>query len=303
MCSRFVRTQDRYHTRFEYMSAKKQQRHKAEEEQETRGPTISVLMSVHNDQEYLEQAIESILGQTFRDFEFLITDDGSTDQSGAIIRQYAESTRCIRSFVNTENRGLTKTLNDMLERANGQLIARMDADDIARPSRFEKQVRIFERERSVDVVFGDTCLIDKQGAMVGISWRPNERKIVELLGTRCYIPHPTVIVRASAIRGVGGYDESYWTGQDHDLWKRMREDGATFHYLPEVLLDYRLNPDSVHAGPGDDYWFRVSNECIWNQNRWQSLSYLDRLTMWQGAKILAKLAVPHFVLCYRGRTK
>jgi glycosyltransferase involved in cell wall biosynthesis len=257
-------------------------------------------MSVYNDEVYLRKAIESILDQTYQDFEFLITDDASTDKSGAIIQQYSESKRNIRAFTNTKNRGLTKNLNDMLDRADGQFIARMDADDIARSKRFEKQVRVFERE-DVDIVFGDTCFIDKNGTPVCTSWRPDQKEIVEKLGTRCYIPHPTVMVRASAIRSVGGYDESYWTGQDHELWQRMREDGATFRYLPEVLLDYRLNPDSVRADSGDDYWFQVSNVCIWNQNRMQALTYLGRLSFRQQMRILAKTVVPHFVMRYRGR--
>jgi len=280
-----------------------QSRFNAEESGEPQEPTISVLMSVHNDEEYLACAIESILDQTYRDFEFLITDDSSTDGSHSIIQQYAECDDRIRGLVNAENRGLTKTLNDMLRRANGRLVARMDADDIARRHRFEKQVRIFNSVSPVDVVFGDTRLIDKRGTAVCISWRPDENEIIKQLGTRCYIPHPTVMVRTEAMREVGGYDESYWTGQDHDLWQRMKEYGATFHYLPEVLLDYRLNPNSVHAGTNGDYWFRVSNECIWNQDRWQSLAYLDRLTTWQRVQIFAKMMVPHFVLRYRGQTR
>ena len=263
-------------------------------------PTISVLMSVYNDEEYLERAIESILNQTYRDFEFLITDDSSTDRSRSIIQQYAECDERIWEFLNIENRGLTKTLNDMLQRANGRLIARMDADDIARRHRFEKQVQVFDSERPVDVVFGDTRFIDKRGAAVCISWRPDENEIIEQLGTRCYIPHPTVMVRTAAMREVGGYDETYRTGQDHDLWKRMKESDATFHYLPEVLVDYRLNPDSVHAGTRDDYWFRVSNVCLWNQNRLKSLAYLDRLSLWQRVQILMKMFVPHFIMRYRG---
>ena len=269
----------------------------------TRGsqvPTISVLMSVYNDEEYLERAIESILNQTYRDFEFLITDDSSTDRSRSIIQQYAERDDRIRGFVNAENRGLTKTLNDMIQRASGRFIARMDADDIARRHRFEKQVRVFDSERPVDVVFGNTRFIDKRGTAVCVSWRPDENEVVEQLGTRCYIPHPTVMVRTAAIKEVDGYDESYWTGQDHDLWRRMKESGATFHYIPEVLLDYRLNPNSVHAGTSDDYWFRVSNVCIWNRSKMRALRYLNRLAWWQSAVTIAKLFVPHSFMSSRG---
>lgn len=260
-------------------------------------------MSVHNSANYLEGALESIIHQTYQNFEFLITDDCSTDESPSIILRYAERDDRIRFFRNEENQGLTKSLNDMLQRAEGDLIARMDADDISRLRRFECQVSAFEEEPIPDVVFSNTRLIDKNGDLICISWRPSEKQIVDQLGQRCYIPHPTVMTRAEAIRGAGGYDESYWTGQDHDLWERMKADGADFRYLPDVLLDYRLNPDSVRAESSDDYWFEVSNWCIWNQDRWQSLAYLDRLTTWQRVQILVKMMVPHFVLRYRGQTR
>lgn len=264
-------------------------------------PTISVLMSVYNDEKYLEDAVESVLGQTYRDFEFLITDDSSDDNSCEVIREYAEQDERIRVFTNEENQGLTRSLNDMLSKARGELIARMDADDISRKPRFEKQVALFESNPSADIVFGDTLLIDKYGDPVCQSWRPGEEEIIEALGTRCRVPHPTVMMRASAVRKVGGYDESYWTGQDHDLWQRMKRSGATFRYISEVILNYRLNPDSVHVDSERDYWYRVSNECVWNRNKLRALRYLDKLTWKQRAVILFKMIVPHFIMDYRGR--
>lgn len=264
-------------------------------------PFVSVLMAVHNSAGYLESALESILNQTYQNFEFLITDDCSADESPSVIQRYAARDDRIRSFRNDENQGLTKSLNDMLRRAEGELVARMDADDISHPRRFERQVTVFEEEPIPDVVFSNTRLIDKNGDLICTSWRPSEEQIIDQLGERCYIPHPTVMVRTAAVRKVGGYDESYWTGQDHDLWKRMKADGAVFRYLPDMLLDYRLNPDSVRAESSDGYWFKVSNWCLWNRSRWQALAYLDRLTMRQRAQILTKSLIPHFVMRYRGQ--
>ncbi|MCS3695713.1 glycosyltransferase [Salinibacter ruber] len=266
----------------------------------THSPLVSVLMSVHNSAEYLAGALESIINQTYQNFEFLITDDCSTDESPSIILRYAERDDRIRFFRNEENQGLTKSLNDMLQRAEGDLIARMDADDISRLRRFERQVSAFEEEPIPDVVFSNTRLIDKNGDPICISWRPSKKKIVDLLGQRCYIPHPTVMARLEALREVGGYDENYWTGQDHDLWERMKACGADFRYLPDVLLDYRLNPDSVRAESSDDYWFKVSNWCIWNRKKWCSLRYIDRLTWSQRATIFTKLFIPHALMCRRG---
>lgn len=267
-----------------------------------RSPVVSVLMSVHNDAEYLEDAIESILDQTYRDFEFLITDDCSQDGSRSIIRSYARNEERVKAFVNEVNQGLAASLNDMLDEARGRFIARMDADDISRSCRFERQVDYLESNSSVDVVFSNTRIIDKHGNPVCVAWRPDEEEIVNWIGRRCYIPHPTVMVRKSSIREVDGYDESYWTGQDHDLWQRMKENGATFRYLSEVLLDYRLNPDSVRAEYDGDYWFKVSNMCIWNKSRLKSLAYLSRLTLWQQLQILTKFFVPHFIMHYRGES-
>ncbi|MCS3672013.1 glycosyltransferase involved in cell wall biosynthesis [Salinibacter ruber] len=257
-------------------------------------------MSVHNGADYLESALESILNQTYMNFEFLITDDCSTDESPAIIQRYAERDDRIRSFRNKENQGLTKSLNDMLQRAEGELIARMDADDVSRPDRFERQLSAFEEEPIPDLVFSNTRLIDKNGAPICISWRPSEEQIVDQIGERCYIPHPTVMARTEAIRKVGGYNENYWTGQDHELWERLKTDGAVFRYSPDVLLDYRLNPDSVRAESSDDYWFKVSNWCIWNRRKLRSLRYIDRLTWFQRATIIAKLFVPHALMIRRG---
>ena len=111
-------------------------------------PVISVVMSVHNGEKYLREAVESILNQTFRDFEFIIIDDGSTDGSKTILEEYAAKDSRIRLVVPWENRGLTKSLNDGLALARGEFIARMDADDIALPQRFERAGKIFAQRKS-----------------------------------------------------------------------------------------------------------------------------------------------------------
>ncbi|HXK49687.1 MAG TPA: glycosyltransferase family 2 protein, partial [Clostridiales bacterium] len=115
-------------------------------------PAISVIMSVYNSEQYLQESIDSILDQTFNDFEFIITDDCSTDGSFEIIKSYAMLDKRIKYFRNSENIGLTKSLNLMLDIAKGKYIARMDSDDISMPDRFSKQFDFMENNPEIGVL-------------------------------------------------------------------------------------------------------------------------------------------------------
>ena len=261
--------------------------------------TISVLMSVYNNAEYVGQAVESILNQSYGEFEFLITNDCSSDGSRDILKHYAERDKRIILIDNKKNIGLTKSLNRMIERARNPFLARMDADDIAMPDRFERQIEVFRHNPEVDIVFGDTVLIDKNGAEVCRSWRPDEKTILEVLPNRCYIPHPTVMMRKEAVQAVGGYDEEFWTGQDKNLWLRMLDAGKRFCYLPDILLKYRINPDSVRGYTGENYWFSVANRCIWNRQKLKALRYINHLDTGQKTLIFIKLIFPNIFYYYR----
>jgi len=108
------------------------------------------------------------------------------------------------------------------------------------------------------------------------------------------------MMKKSCLKKVGGYDENYWTGQDHELWQRMKQNDFQFRYLSQPLLDYRLNPDSVRANSDENYWFKVSNACIWNQSKLRSLRYIDQLTWQQRIVIFFKMMIPHIIMRYRG---
>jgi glycosyltransferase involved in cell wall biosynthesis len=261
--------------------------------------TISVLMSVHDDAKYVGQAVESILNQSYGRFEFLITNDCSSDGSRDILAHYAEQDERIFLIDNEENIGLTKSLNRMIERARGPYLARMDADDIAMPDRFRRQIEVFRREPETGVVFGDTVLIDKSGAEICQSWRPDEKTILRVLPNRCYIPHPTVMMRKETVEALGGYNEECWTGQDKDLWLRMRAAEVQFRYLKSVLLKYRINPDSVRGHSSENYWFAVANRCIWNRQKFKALHYINHLDTHHKIIILTKLMLPNIFYYYR----
>ncbi len=128
-------------------------------------PKVSVIMSVYNGDKYLREAIESILNQTFTDFEFIIVNDGSTDNSLEIIESYDDER--IKTINNKKNIGLTKSLNKALKFAKGKYIARQDADDVSLPNRFEKQVEYLDSHPEVALVGTSVYLIDENGKIIG----------------------------------------------------------------------------------------------------------------------------------------
>jgi glycosyltransferase involved in cell wall biosynthesis len=209
-------------------------------------PLISVCMPVYNAERYIEEAIESILGQTFSDFEFLIMDDGSADRTLAILERYATQDARIR-LSRRLNAGLVPCLNEMLHQARGELIARMDADDIALPERFARQVEFLRSHPEVDVVGGAQEHIDSKGRLLTVYHDFQEHEEIQECGMRgsCPINHPSVMMRRKAVLAVGGY-RAEMTAEDLDLWLRMGECGRLAN-LPDVVTRYRLHKSSLSA--------------------------------------------------------
>jgi glycosyltransferase involved in cell wall biosynthesis len=209
-------------------------------------PTISVLMSVFNTPErYLRQAVQSILGQTFSDLEFIIIDDGSTDRSPAVLREYASRDPRIRLTVRT-NKGLTVTLNEAIGVARGELLARMDCDDVALADRFEKQLSFLRADASIVCAGGYFALIDEKDRLLTRLRPPTDDAAIQdlLLRGHTAICHPAAMMRADAVRKVGGYDPYFKTTQDLDLWLRLGEVGKLGN-VPEVVLKFRQHGASI----------------------------------------------------------
>lgn len=203
-------------------------------------------MSVYNDAEYLSVAIESILQQTFENFELLIIDDASTDSSSDIIKYYAGQDGRIKHLTNQTNKGLPWSLNRGIEQATGRYIARMDADDISLSRRFEKQVEYLDSWPSAHVVGSFIRLIGMNGeSLGGKSYPQGGRSPEQLKKQGPLVAHPSVMIRKSSLKQVNGYREPFTYAQDLDLWIRMsREFGEDFlHIIPEPLLEYRLSPN------------------------------------------------------------
>lgn len=204
-------------------------------------PCVTVLMPVYNGAAYLREAIESILGQTFRDFEFLIIDDGSSDESAAIAASYAD--RRIRLVANETNLGLPATLNRGLELAQGTYVARMDGDDISTPDRLERQVRYLERHPHVGIL--GTWAATFGNGQSGV-WTPPTRPEAVACATvfTCIMLHPTVMLRRAQLRALGlRYDPRRPYAEDYGLWLNAMQSCALAN-LPRKLLRYRLHPTS-----------------------------------------------------------
>lgn len=209
-------------------------------------PTVSVIMAVRNGARHLPAAVQSILAQTFSDFEFIIIDDGSDDGvTLPLLQRYAAGDARIR-LVSRPNRGLTPSLNEAVGLATGEFIARMDGDDVATPDRLRWQVEFLRANPQVVLLGGAYELIDAEDRKIRV-WRPAADDAT--LQQHCLegstpICHPLAMMRASAVRQVGGYDESYAVAQDLDLWLRLGEVGR-MACLPQVLLKYRQHEQSV----------------------------------------------------------
>ena len=207
---------------------------------------VSVLMSVYNGESYLREAIESILNQNYTDFEFIIIDDASTDATAAILDGF-DDLRIVRSR-NEENIGLTRSLNKGLATAQGDYIARMDADDISLPERLGKQVDFLEAHPEVGVLGSAVHVINNNGDLSHI-WRlPAEHAVIRW--RLCFndpIAHPTAMMRREALERVGGYDADFVSAQDYDLWRRLSH-VTQLSNLQEVLLLLRRHEACVtHA--------------------------------------------------------
>jgi glycosyltransferase involved in cell wall biosynthesis len=210
-------------------------------------PLLSVLMPVYNAERYVAQAVESILDQTFQDFEFLIMDDGSTDRSLSILKRYAARDARIH-LVSRSNAGYVSALNEMLLQAQGRYIARMDADDVALPDRFKHQVSFLQQHPDVVCVGGAFELIDHKGRfLVALKIGTTDAEIQQAaLAGHGSICHPTAMMRRSALLKIGGYDETLMPAEDVDLWLKLGEVGQLAN-LEKPVLRYRLHCHSVSA--------------------------------------------------------
>ncbi len=202
---------------------------------------VSVVMPVFNGGKYLKAAIESILEQTFIDFEFIIINDGSSDNSEKIIKSFSD--KRIKYVDNIDNKGLVFTLNRGVEMAKGKYIARMDADDISLNTRFEKQVTFLEKNSNISIIASTVKLINEDDHTIGF-WNEEKNKIstkdiYNYLPIDNCIAHPSIMVKSECLK-LYGYKIDQALSEDYDLWLRMAADGIQICKLNEDLLLHRI---------------------------------------------------------------
>ena len=200
-------------------------------------PLISVVMSVYNSEKYLTEAIESILNQTYENFEFIIVNDGSTDNSLEIIKEYIRQDERI-VLIDRENKGLPYSLNEGINIAKGKYIARMDADDISLPERFEKQIE-YMKKNELDSCGSYIKVFSENSNKTIVRKNPINHKDIKftLLFFSC-LAHPTVMFKKVVFDKVQ-YHIDYKVAQDYQLWVEISMAGFKIGNIPEVLLNYR----------------------------------------------------------------
>lgn len=204
-------------------------------------PVISVALPVYNGGQYLAEAIDSILAQTFADFELIIVDDGSTDNSLQVLRNYQKRDARIR-LIARENRNLATTLNDIIDLARGKWIARMDQDDIALPHRFERQLE-WLKETGADISGSWVQRFGSSDKRLVRLRQTDEAIKMEMLFCSPFA-HPTVMMRTVLVKQLR-YDSAWEKAEDYDLWQRAAEAGWKMTNVPEVLLLYRVHTAQI----------------------------------------------------------
>ena len=237
-------------------------------------PLISVVMPVYNALPFLDDSISSILQQTFRDFEFVILDDASTDNSIARLREWVARDPRIRLHESPKQLGLSGSSNAVVAHARAAIVARMDADDIAHPDRLRREWEVMQSSRDIAVV-GTLCNgIDAHGREV----RPRDRwRLVRRSG---YIPFPhgSAMFRRDVFDRIGGYREAAAGGEDQDLFSRMAAQGRVVT-LPDVLYSYRYHANNATLFNG---LRAVQQNHLQNGNSLAAYYMLGAMRLWAG---------------------
>jgi glycosyltransferase involved in cell wall biosynthesis len=216
-----------------------------------KNPEITVLMSVYNGERHVRGAVDSILGQTFTDFEFVIVNDGSTDGTREILESYTDP-RIV--FVNQENMGLTRSLNRGLAMARGKYVARQDADDVSMAGRLERQFRYMENNPHIGLVGSYYLIVDEDDNPIEELAQDklplsHGELVKDHLKTH-FVGHGTFFFRRSVIDFVGIYDEDFRFTQDMDFLLRVSERFEIAN-VPEVLYGWRMSRDNITGQKGD----------------------------------------------------
>ncbi len=223
-----------------------------------RVPRLSVLMTAYNSARFLPEAIESVLSQTFSDFEFIIVDDGSTDKSASIIRSFSARDSRVRGIFLGKNVGIPRAANMGLFEVRAPLVARVDSDDICAPNRFAKQVSYMDKHADIYILGCRAVNIDVADNMIEgagdykLTFAMGHRQIANNISIGDYpLLHPASMYRTAEVLALGGYREVFPIGEDFDLYERMFvRFGSVFANLSNALYFYRSYSSSMSSVSG-----------------------------------------------------
>ena len=198
-------------------------------------PLVTVLMPVYNGEKYLAEAIESVLNQTFADFELLIIDDCSSDNSVEIIQSYNDNR--LKLIINEENIGQSKTLNKGIEFAKGKYIARLDQDDLSYKERLQIQIEKIS-DSEISIIGSWANVIDTNSQIIGYIQHPvDNESIIDALGINCALTHSSIFMKREDVVSLGGYSKKYKIAMDWELWVRVALNKYNFYNIPESILN------------------------------------------------------------------
>jgi glycosyltransferase involved in cell wall biosynthesis len=255
-------------------------------------PKISVVMSVYNGAQHLREAIDSVLGQSLEDFEFIIVNDGSTDESEKIIKSYTDKRI---KLISRDNRGLVASLNEAVGQARGQYIARQDADDISKPERLRAELDILEARPEVVIVGSSIETIDASGKKL------NEHRVLlnnpelkQELMVRSPFAHGSVMFQRTAFERAGGYQAEEWPAEDYGLWLRLATQGD-FANLDEPLYAYREHGEGISGQnlTKQEQQKRAVQSKAWKQRKTllsQNIKTADYLSLDMGQQRIERIA-------------
>ncbi len=222
---------------------------------------ISVVMPVYNAGKFLSEAINSILHQTYENFEFIIVDDASTDNSWQIIKNYTLKDNRIKAFQNKKNSGVSATTNFAISKTKGQFIARMDADDVSFPTRFEKQLNYLQTNKNTIAVGGQCVVIDEKDQIIGQKIFPlNNKKLRKMIFRAVPMQQPSIIINRNLLpENFQWYSPACSSAEELDVLFKLMKYGKIAN-LKDWTLFYRYRPTSLsHINPKRTFWFTLKS--------------------------------------------
>lgn len=201
---------------------------------------VSIVLPVYNGERYISEAIESILGQTYSDFELIIVNDASTDGTKDIVLKYSQKDNRIKLIENDTNKKLPKSLNVGFQNAQGEYYTWTSDDNILEKNAIEEMVKILDKRKKIGVVYAQCSFIDKNGRKKGNGYAS---KIDDIYFSNCV--QACFLYRASVDKALNGYNDKKFLYEDYDFWLRAYESGIKFYFLNKVLYRYRVHNKSL----------------------------------------------------------